>query len=71
MLATFGNLIIDFSLRLALRPLIFFLEALHQQRGGEADDEIDGAGKKQHFDQSTVAVADLVGGAEEVGQAET
>jgi hypothetical protein len=48
--------------------VIFFLEALHELRSGEADDEIDRTSKKQHFDESTVTIAHFVGSTEEVGQ---
>ena len=34
------------------------MKVLHQPGDREADDEIDCTGKKQQFDQSTVAVAD-------------
>ena len=46
------------------------MQTLHQLRGGEADDKVDQAGEEQQLDEPAVAVAYLVGGAEEVGKAD-
>src|SRR5260221_1351171 len=44
------------------------LQAFHQQRKAERNDEVDHRGERIHLDQAVVAVGDLGRGAEEIGR---
>src|SRR5258706_11769405 len=46
----------------------FRLQAFHQQRKAERNDEVDHRGERIHLDQAVVAVGDLGRGAEEIGR---